>query len=111
MPGTLPSTTGCHDKRFIVIGTCFHQLASTWISEADSGQLPAEAGMVIEQCAHSQPPVWNTGTTGLESFQVLVQLAWILSRWSLAIQCGDISLLNTCAGTVAMLGYVAVRLT
>jgi hypothetical protein len=23
--------------------------------------------MVIEQCAHNQPPVWNTGTTGLES--------------------------------------------
>jgi hypothetical protein len=42
---------------------------------------------------------------------VLVQLAWVLGRWSLAIQCSDIFPLNTCTGTVATLGYVMVRLT
>ncbi|KAJ7911646.1 hypothetical protein B0H13DRAFT_1875601 [Mycena leptocephala] len=38
-----PSTTGYHDPRARAVRrrTCFHQLASTWISEADSGQLPS----------------------------------------------------------------------
>ncbi|KAJ7930476.1 hypothetical protein B0H13DRAFT_1858610 [Mycena leptocephala] len=36
-----------------------------WISKADSGWLPAEVCMVIEQCTHNQPPTWNTAS-GLE---------------------------------------------
>jgi hypothetical protein len=51
-------TTAFRLEQFIV-RTCFHQLASTWISEADPGRWPSRG-------LHNQPPVWNTGTTGLE---------------------------------------------
>ncbi|KAJ7924307.1 hypothetical protein B0H13DRAFT_1864171 [Mycena leptocephala] len=42
-----------HDERF-VIGTCFHQLASIWISEVDSGQLPGR-GLHGHRAVRPQP--------------------------------------------------------